>query len=48
MGRGQLAVPVLYDKNSQLTLTDKEALIKSDLSISTEKFVKQRIQAIGQ
>ena len=48
MGRMQLALPVLYDKKSQLTMADKKALIKSDLSISTEKFVKQRIHAIGQ
>jgi len=51
MGRWQLGLAVLYDKNSQFTLASeayRSALTKNDLSISSEKFVKQRIQAIGQ
>ena len=50
-GRWQLGLAVLYDKNSQFTLASKAyktALTKSDLSISSEDFVKQRIQVIGQ
>lgn len=51
LGRWQLGLAVLYDKNSQFDLASKaykSALTKSDLSISSEKFVKQRIQVIGQ
>ncbi len=51
LGRWQLGLAVLYDKNSQFTLASKAyktALTKSDLSISSEKFVKQRIEVIGQ
>ena len=51
MGRWQLGLAVLYDKDSQFKLASKayaEALAKNDLSISSENFVKQRIQAIEQ
>jgi len=51
MGRWQLALAVLYDKNSQFSLANKaykKALTKNDLSASSEKFVQQRIQVIGQ
>jgi len=51
MGRWQLGLAVLYDKNSQFDLATKAyktALIKNDLSVSSEQFVKERIQAIGQ
>ena len=51
MGRWQLGLAVLYDKDSQFKLASKAyaaALAKNDLSISSENFVKQRIQAIGQ
>ena len=51
LGRWQLGLAVLYDKNSQFALASKAyktALTKSDLSISSEKFVKQRIEVIGQ
>jgi MSHA biogenesis protein MshN len=50
-GRWYLGLAVLYDKNSQFTLASnayKQALTKSDLSISSETFAKQRIQVIGQ
>ncbi len=50
-GRWHLGLAVLYDKNSQFTLASnayKQALTKSDLSISSETFAQQRIQAIGQ
>lgn len=51
IGRWQLGLAVLYDKNSQFDLassTYKKALTKNDLSISSENFIKQRIQVIGQ
>jgi MSHA biogenesis protein MshN len=51
MGRWQLGIAVLYDKNSQFNLAIdayNKALAKNDLSVSSEKFVKERIQAIGQ
>jgi MSHA biogenesis protein MshN len=51
VGRWYLGLAVLYDKNSQFTLASnayKQALTKSDLSISSETFAKQRIQVIGQ
>ena len=51
IGRWQLGLAVLYDKNSQFDLASmayKKALIKNDLSASSENFVKQRIQVIGQ
>lgn len=51
IGRWQLGLAVLYDKNSQFelaSLTYKKALTKNDLSISSENFIKQRIQVIGQ
>lgn len=51
MGRWQLGLAVLYDKNSQFDLATKAykaALTKNDLSVSSEQFVKERIQAIGQ
>ena len=50
-GRWQLGLAVLYDKNSQFDLASvayKQALTKNDLSISSEEFVKERIQVIGQ
>jgi len=51
IGRWQLGLAVLYDKNSQFTLASKaykKALTKNDLSVSSENFIKQRIQVIGQ
>jgi MSHA biogenesis protein MshN len=51
IGRWQLGLAVLYDKNSQFELasmTYKKALTKNDLSTSSENFIKQRIQVIGQ
>ena len=51
MGRWQLGLAVLYDKDSQFKLASKAyaaALARNDLSISSESFVKQRIQVIGQ
>ena len=51
IGRWQLGLAVLYDKNSQFDLASmayKKALTKNDLSASSEDFVKQRIQVIGQ
>jgi len=50
-GRWQLGLAVLYDKNSQFTLASsayKKALTKNDLSRSSENFIKQRIEVIGQ
>ena len=50
-GRWHLGLAVLYDKDSQFTLASdayKKALTKNDLSVSSEQFVKKRIQAIGQ
>ncbi|MCP4986329.1 MAG: tetratricopeptide repeat protein [Colwellia sp.] len=50
MGRWQLGLAVLYDKNSQFDLANeayKKALTKNDLSVASEQFVQQRIQAIG-
>ncbi|ALO36070.1 MSHA biogenesis protein MshN [Colwellia sp. MT41] len=50
-GRWQLGLAVLYDKNSQFSLASKAykaALKNHDLSISSENFVKQRIQVIAQ
>jgi len=50
-GRWLLGLAVLYDKNSQFSLAKKayeKALTKNDLSISSEQFVQERIQAIGQ
>jgi len=51
IGRWQLGLAVLYDKNSQFELASKaykKALTKNDLSVSSENFIKQRIQVIGQ
>ena len=51
IGRWQLGLAVLYDKNSQFNLASKaykNALTKRDLSVSSADFVKQRIQVIGQ
>jgi MSHA biogenesis protein MshN len=51
MGRWQLGLAVLYDKNSRFKLASKaykKALTKNDLSVSSENFIKQRIQVIGQ
>lgn len=51
IGRWQLGLAVLYDKNSQFALASKaykKALTKNDLSVSSENFIKQRIQVIGQ
>ncbi|KGJ92371.1 tetratricopeptide repeat protein [Colwellia psychrerythraea] len=50
-GRWYLGLAVLYDKNSQFylaTVAYKKALTKNDLSVSSEQFVEQRLQAIGQ
>lgn len=50
-GRWQMGLAVLYDKNSQFDLalkSYKQALTKNDLSLSSEDFVRQRIQVIGQ
>jgi len=50
-GRWQLGLAILYDKNSQFKLASsayKKALAKNDLSLSSEKFIKQRIEVIGQ
>ena len=50
-GRWQLGLAVLYDKNSQFNLASsayKIALTKNDLSLSSENFIKQRIEVIGQ
>jgi len=50
-GRWQLGLAVLYDKNSQFNLASsayKKALTKNDLSLSSENFIKQRIEVIGQ
>jgi len=50
-GRWQLGLAVLFDKNSQFKLASsayKKALTKSDLSLSSENFIKQRIEVIGQ
>lgn len=50
-GRWYLGLAVLYDKNSQFSLASaayKKALTKSDLSVSSESFIKQRIEIIGQ
>jgi len=50
-GRWQLGLAVLYDRNSQFILASKaykKALSKNDLSVSSEQFVNERIQAIGQ
>jgi MSHA biogenesis protein MshN len=51
IGRWQLGLAVLYDKNSQFDSASKAyktALTKNDLSVSSEQFVKERLQAIGQ
>ncbi|AAZ25814.1 tetratricopeptide repeat protein [Colwellia psychrerythraea] len=51
IGRWPLGLAVLYDKNSQFELASmayKKALTKNDLSVSSENFVKQRLQVIGQ
>lgn len=51
LGRWHLGLAVLYDKNSQFELASnayKKALTKDDLSVSSESFIKQRIEAIGQ
>jgi len=50
-GRWPLGLAVLYDKNSQFNLASsayKKALAKNDLSLSSENFIKQRIEVIGQ
>ncbi|WP_019027303.1 tetratricopeptide repeat protein [Colwellia piezophila] len=51
VGRWQLALAILYDKNSQFNLASKayqQALAKNDLSVSSAAFAQQRLQAIGQ
>lgn len=51
IGRWYLGLAVLYDKNSEFNLASvayRKALTKTDLSVSSEDFVKQRIQVIGQ
>jgi MSHA biogenesis protein MshN len=50
-GRWPLAMAVLYDKNSDFVKAQifyQAALTKNDLSVASENFIKQRIQAIGQ
>jgi MSHA biogenesis protein MshN len=51
MGRWHLGLAVLYDKDSQFKRASEaynKALTKNDLSVSSEQFVKERIQVIGQ
>jgi len=51
IGRWYLGLAVLYDQKSQFTLASaayKKALTKNDLSFSSQNFVNERIQAIGQ
>jgi len=50
-GRWHLGLAIVYDKNSQFTLAVNEyalALTKADLSVSSAKFVQQRMQALGE
>lgn len=50
-GRWYLGLAIVYDKNSQFSLAVdayKLALTKTDLSVSSVKFAKQRMQALGE
>lgn len=50
-GRWYLGLAIVYDKNSQFLLAKNAyqlALTKADLSASSVKFAKQRMQAIGE
>ena len=50
-GRWHLGLAIIYDKTSQFSLASnkyKIALTKTDLSASSAKFAKQRLQAIGE
>lgn len=50
-GRWYLGLAIVYDKNSQFSLAINKyalALTKTDLSISSAKFAKQRMQALGE
>lgn len=50
-GRWYLGLAIVYDKNSQFSLAKNAyqlALTKADLSASSVKFAKQRMQAIGE
>ena len=50
-GRWHLGLAIVYDKNSQFSLAVNEyamALTKADLSTSSAKFAKQRMQALGE
>jgi len=50
-GRWHLGLAIVYDKSSQFSLAINEyalALSKTDLSISSAKFAKQRLQALGE
>lgn len=50
-GRWYLGLAIVYDKNSQFSLAVNAyalALAKADLSASSVKFAKQRMQALGE
>lgn len=50
-GRWHLGLAIIYDKNSQFSLAINEyalALTKTDLSTSSAKFAKERMQALGE
>jgi len=50
-GKWHLGLAIVYDKNSQFTLAEKEyalALSKSDLSSASAEFAAQRMQALGE
>ena len=50
-GRWHLGLAIVYDKNSQFLLAVNEyalALTKTDLSASSAKFARQRMQALGE
>ncbi len=50
-GKWHLGLAIVYDKNSQFTLAEKEyalALSKHDLSSASAEFAAQRMQALGE
>ncbi|OUR59940.1 hypothetical protein A9Q74_15495 [Colwellia sp. 39_35_sub15_T18] len=50
-GKWHLGLAIVYDKNSQFRLAEKEyalALSKSDLSTASAEFAAQRMQALGE
>jgi len=50
-GKWHLGLAIVYDKNSQFRLAEKEyalALSKSDLSTASAEFATQRMQALGE